>query len=124
MNRRDFLGTTFTISATSVALPNLNANCQATELPDDVKSQNYFDEGKSVSHVFLVHYDNATHEPEFYVFSTFEGAKKKVEELMNDEIDENGDLAWQPIDVGDITNLWQWSDEREYLSIWKEEVLP
>ena len=71
-----------------------------------------------MKHVYLVHYDNATHDPEFYIFSTFEGAKKKVVELTN----KNEYLSWQPIDVGDIPNLWQWSDEREYLSIWKEEV--
>jgi len=70
-----------------------------------------------MKHVYLVHYDNATHEPEFYIFSTFEAAKKKVEELMHDE-----DTEWQQIDV-DIPNLWQWSDEHEYLSIWKKEVL-
>ena len=71
-----------------------------------------------MTHVYLVHYDNATHDPEFYIFSTFEGAKKKVEELMDDEYSE-----WKQIDVSNIANLWQWSDEREYLSIWKMRVL-
>ena len=70
-----------------------------------------------MKYAYLVHYDNATHDPEFYVFSTFEVAKKKVEELMNDE-----DSGWKQIDVGSIGNLWQWSDDRECLSIWKKEV--
>jgi len=72
-----------------------------------------------MKHVYLVHYDNATHEPEFYIFSTFEGARNRVEELMKDERVENGNLDWEQIDVGDINGLWQWTDDREYLSIWK-----
>jgi len=121
MNRRDFIGTTFAISAVSVSLPNLNASGgQVVELTDNVKP--LIDEGKPTAHVYLVHYDNATHDPEFYIFFTFEGAKKKVVELMNEETDGDGYLTWQPIDVGDVPNLWQWEDGREYLSIWKKEV--
>jgi len=72
-----------------------------------------------MKHVYLVHYDNATHEPEYCVFSTFEGAKKKVEALMDD----NEYSDWSPIEVSNVEGLWQWTDDREYISIWKKEVL-
>jgi len=76
-----------------------------------------------MKYVYLVHYDNSTHEPEFYIFSTFEGAKRKVEKLIDGYKDENGDSGWEQLDVGNIANLRQWSNGQAYLSIWKKEVL-
>jgi hypothetical protein len=77
-----------------------------------------------MKHVYLVHYDNATHDPEFYIFSTLEGARQKITELMDDEPDEDGHLSWKPIENVAFDNLWQWTDDREYLSIWQEAVRP
>jgi len=72
-----------------------------------------------MEHVYLIHYDNTTHEPEFYVFSTFERAKKRVREMTGSERDENGELVWKPIESDGIEGLWQWTDNSEYISIWK-----
>jgi hypothetical protein len=110
MNRRYFLETTIALPVVSVTLPNSNA--QTADLPNNSKP-----------HVYLVHYDNTYTNPLFYTFSSFEGAKKKVVELMNEDFGEDGYLAWHPVDVGDIADLWQWEDGSEYLSIWKKEIL-
>ena len=111
MKRRDFLGTA-ALTAVSATLSNSETNAQTTDLPEKTKP-----------HVYLVHYDNSYTNPLFYIFSTFEGAENKVREIIDDQKDEYGNSAWEQVEIAVTPDVWQWTDEQEYLSIRKETVL-